>query len=525
MRTFNIKLNFLFLTIFSLVFFILYFARVNIFSIAIPLFIVTLICILYLAYIYLKEAKIIHELSQFLKSSKYILILLLLMFLFESFNFDYEYNFKLFSQKKTCKNILIFLQDYEFFKLIAFNALCVYSKTLYYVILLITFLNHFINKINLEKIFLFLGLLFSLIAIVHLIIDTYIRLNFYPGNIYEYFKTFNSSNNFAYFQLLPFYSDGFRNVEIYPILVGYMASLNLLNKTNKKKYIYISCFLGVCVFLSFSRVSWVISFVIITYLLFVNYKITIKYLINQFFYFVVFLIIFTYLWNYSDLIFINDSSNLDYIPRSNFFYYTMMKITSLVSTDVSNYFNYLNTSGWYYYNIIPVENIEASNPSGYTGVVELEQIIKDNKETIYNEYIETYMQQHLNSVPARLETYRELLILIKEKFFFGYSANKFSVGIISSDINATLNNPYVKTGNAESDFLQMFVEHGFIGFVIKISLFIYLLSLNIKNKDYFNVSFLLMIIIFSIFVTLSFYFFYWISLAIIISRTHVKIAR
>jgi O-antigen ligase len=133
------------------------------------------------------------------------------------------------------------------------------------------------------------------------------------------------------------------------------------------------------------------------------------------------------------------------------------------------------------------------------------------------------MQQHLNSVPSRLETYREAIILIKEKFLFGHSANKFSIDLLSSDINATIDNPFVKVGNAESDFFQMFIEHGFVGFMIKISLFIYLLILNIKNKDHFNISFILMIIVFSIFVTLSFYFFYWISIAMIISRTFVKI--
>ena len=503
--------------IFSSIFFILYFARVNLFFIAIPLFIITLICVFFLIYIYIKEVKLINELNKFLKNSKYIFILLLILFFFETFNFDYEYNFNLFSEKKTCKNMLIYFQDYDFFKLIIFNILCVYSKSLYYVILfsLIIALNHFNNKISLEKIFLYLGLLFSIISIFHFAFDVYLRINVYPGELYGSFKKFNSSNNYAYFQLLPFYSEGFRNIEIYPILVGFMASLNLFLSKNKKKYLYISCFLGACLFLSFSKVSWVISFVIIMYLLTVNKKMIIKYLINQFFYFIIFLIIFTYLWNYSDLIFTNDINNTKYIPRSNFFYYTMMKITSLVSTDLSNYFNYLNTSGWYYYNLL--------QDGGYVKMSELKKLSEGDKVNIYDNYVKTYMQQHLNSVPARLETYREAIILIKEKFLFGHSANKFSFDLLSSDINATIDNPFVKTSNAESDFLQMFIEHGFVGFMIKISLFIYLLILNIKNKDHFNISFILMIIVFSIFVTLSFYFFYWISIAMIISRTFVKI--
>ena len=35
------------------------------------------------------------------------------------------------------------------------------------------------------------------------------------------------------------------------------------------------------------------------------------------------------------------------------------------------------------------------------------------------------MQQHLNSVPSRLEIYSNAIGLIKEKFIFGYSQTNF----------------------------------------------------------------------------------------------------
>ena len=128
------------------------------------------------------------------------------------------------------------------------------------------------------------------------------------------------------------------------------------------------------------------------------------------------------------------------------------------------------------------------------------------------------MQQHLNSVPSRLEIYSIAVDLIKEKFIFGYSANKFSFNLLNSDINATINNPIITSGNAESNFLQMFIEHGLVGLSIKLMFFFFLIKYSYENKDNYNIAILVMLITFSLFVTLSFYFFYWISLSIVFAR-------
>ena len=103
-----------------------------------------------------------------------------------------------------------------------------------------------------------------------------------------------------------------------------------------------------------------------------------KYFIYQVLLFLIFTLIFTYIWNYSDLIFINDKSDLNHIQRSNFFLYTMMKITSLINTDLSNYFNYLNKDAWYYYNLN--NNIDQS---GYLNKNYLEQITNNNNDNIF----------------------------------------------------------------------------------------------------------------------------------------------
>ena len=518
MRTLNKSYNSIFFSIFILLFFSLYFLRVNLFSYAIPLLIIKLILIIYILYIFLKNVNLLYFKNFLSNRAVIIFVFFFLLFILETFHFDYDFNYNLFANKQTCKNILLFLNENEFLKFTIFNLLCVYSKSVYYIIaiFLTIFLTYFLDKINLEKIFFSSGVLFCLISIIHFTVDVYIRINHYPGIIYETFKQYNSSNNYAYFQLLPFYSAGFRNIEIFPIILGYVSSIYLMTiNPNKKKYLFATCFIGICLFLTFSRIAWLVSFITIIYFLTIQKKLIMKYFIYQLLLFTFFTLIFTYIWNYSDLIFINEITDPNHIQRSNFFFYTMMKITSLINTDLSNYFNYLNKDGWYYYNVSK-DLLE----TGFVDKTYLEQITNSSgsDNSFYKEYVESYMQQHLNSVPSRLEIYSIAVDLIKEKFIFGYSANKFSFSLLNSDINATINNPIITTGNAESNFFQMFIEHGLVGLSIKLMFFFFLIKYSYENKDYYNIAILVMLITFSLFVTLSFYFFYWISLSIVFAR-------
>ena len=521
MRILNKVYNTVFFSIFLLLFFSLYFLRVNLFSIAIPLLITEAILIFYILFEYIKNIKSIDFKNLLSQKILIIFTLFFSLFLLETFNFDYSYNHEIFANKKTCKNILLFLSEYEKLRYILFNLICVYSKSFYYIFAssLALILIYFIDKINIEKIFLSIGVLFCIISIIHFSIDVYLRINEFQILNYEKLKQYNSSNNFAYFQLLPFYSAGYRNVEIFPIILGFVSSIYLLIKNPyRKKYFFITCFIGLCLFLSFSRVAWLISFAVIIYFFIINKNLIFKYFTYQILTFIIFTLVFSYIWNYSDLIFFNDKNHPNYIPRSNFFFYTMMKITSLINTELSNYFNYLNKDGWYYYNVSEILK-EPNNPKiddlGYVSINHLESVA--NKE-FYHKYVEIYMQQHLNSVPSRFEIYSISIDLIKEKFWFGHSANKFSFNLLNSDINATINNPIVTAGNAESNFIQIFIEHGFIGFLIKLLFFYFLIKFCNQRKDILGVAIIIMIIIFSLFVTLSFYFFYWIILSIIFSR-------
>ena len=57
----------------------------------------------------------------------------------------------------------------------------------------------------------------------------------------------------------------------------------------------------------------------------------------------------------------------------------MMKITSLINTDLSNYFNYLNKDAWYYYNV----SKDLLDQSGYLDKNYLEQITNNNNDNFF----------------------------------------------------------------------------------------------------------------------------------------------
>ena len=151
MRTFNKTYNSIFFSIFILFFFSLYFLRVNLFSYAIPLLIVKVILIFYIFYEFSKNINFFYFKNLVSKKIIIILSLYILLFFLETFHFDYQFNYNLFANKQTCKNILLFLNENENLKFAIFNLVCVYSKSVYYIIAIILsiILVYFIDKINL----------------------------------------------------------------------------------------------------------------------------------------------------------------------------------------------------------------------------------------------------------------------------------------------------------------------------------------------------------------------------------------
>ena len=188
----------------------------------------------------------------------------------------------------------------------------------------------------------------------------------------------------------------------------------------------------------------------------------------------------------------------------------MMKITSLypINDRLPNYFNKLNKDGWFYYQ-------EEERNKQFLML----NLHSKNSEEIYFDYVvKEYMNQHLNSTSPRKEIYFQSIQLIKEKFFFGHG-NNFSFKLTSS-----AKQPVVTKGNAESDFLQYFLEMGFFGFLLKIFIYLSLLFNRKINKESYMIVVMgtFFLISLDLFLSTSQYYYYWIFLISILSTSFLK---
>lgn len=153
------------------------------------------------------------------------------------------------SSTSECLNLS---NDFDSFYNKFFIKLCINPKILYIFFSIIFFIYLYLinKKIDFAKCFKIAGLIFALISILHFCLDIFLREN-YEIFYNSIFRRYNSSNNYAYFQLLPFYISGFRNVEGFPIIAGYFFSLmDYLHKSDvkKKKSLYNNFTWDMCFF-------------------------------------------------------------------------------------------------------------------------------------------------------------------------------------------------------------------------------------------------------------------------------------
>lgn len=525
----KISPNFIFILTFISIFFIHYLIKINLNKLSIIYITsLTIFLILYLirvivyTKIYIFKKNLINKFSILILSSFIGLIFINL------------YNLSFVdlsgSNKKACSFLI---NNLDFTNINFLLKLCENPKFIYILLagIFFSYLLVINNKINFSKCFVIIGLVFSIISIIHFCLDVFLKEN-YETYYHNYFKVnfHNASNNYAYFQLLPFYLSGFRNVEYFPVLAGYFYSiinyLQLSNSNRKKRSLYTTIFLGICVFFSYSRLSWfavIIINIICIILISRNKKINdyLKYAFYQIVIFFLFFLILFYFWNISELIFKKNSQ-----PRSNLFYYSMMKITSLypINDRLPNYFNKLNKDAWFYYqeeerkNKFSMSNLRSKN-SEEIYFDNSKEIYFDNSEEIYFDYVvKEYMNQHLNSTAPRKEIYFQSIRLIKEKFFFGYG-NNFSFILIT-----TAKQPVETKGNAESDFLQYFLEMGFFGFLLKIFIYFSLLFNRKINKESYMIVVMgtFFLISLDLFLSTSQYYYYWIFLTSILATSFLK---
>ncbi len=468
----------------------------------------SLISIFFLLY-EIKKKKCFNNFFDFNKNEKHIIFIIFLLVLTYSINFDAHSEYSLIN-KASCKSNLIFL-SYDFGPLKRF--ICKFYLNFYLVFFLLVFLilRKILREINISKILILSSIFFSILAIINTIIYFVINeLTFkHPDNLelLNYFRTFTEYNNtglYAYFQLLPIGASGYRNVEVFTILPGYFASFYLVIKNinkNKLKIFFINNFLFIILFLTYSRAAWVTIAIIEVSTIFYFYlqknliykKIIFQNLIKLFLLFITIVLLTIYLNS--------NSLKKNFNNRNHLGYYTLFKISSLTPfTNLQNYFNLKNYKAWNHWRKINSQVIINDDITN-ADQVELYRILD------FENNIKEKMNEHLNSNLSRKQIYLQSINKIKEKPFFGHGLSNFEFKIFMESTKEVK----ISRGNAESQINQIVLEKGIFGLLLFLTFFYKLFNTN-KIISLEN-TILSAILIYSLFVTLQFYFFYWVLLA------------
>jgi hypothetical protein len=364
----------------------------------------------------------------------------------------------------------------------------------------------FDNKIDIFIVFIYSGLIVSFFTLVNLMITTYLIEN----NIGQSYLEYYGADQYLYFQFVPFGATGFRNIEIFPMLIGYICSMYLTVENKGDKFLIITYFLMFSLFLTYSRLAWFVAFVSLLYLfLRFNNLLTAKIILKKFIALIILIVIFSTLWSN-----FYNSHKL----KTNIIYYSLMKLSTLIDNDqLVNYFNKKNQSLLIHFN---VNNYKINNNDEYFNIDYkpfingLNQEVKTREEAIAannkiraKHKLETMnrINFHLNSNIERKEIYKQSIDLIKKKPLLGYGQLNFAF-LNKSEFKDSIK---INKGNAESQFLQLLLENGLFGFFayFLIYLSIYLSGLNRKGKYLLLFSFT-----YSFFLVVQVYYFFWIML-------------
>lgn len=331
----------------------------------------------------------------------------------------------------------------------------------------------FNNRIDLFKVFIYSGLIVSFFALVNLIITTYLIENSIGKSYLKYY----GANQFVYFQFVPFGKMGFRNIEVFPMLIGYICSIYLAIESKGNKFLFISCFLMVSLFLTFSRLAWFAALVSLLYLILkFNYLQTYKIILIKFTTLIISIVIVSSIWSYSP----NNT------PKINIIYYSLMKLSTMINNQkLIDYFNKKNDALLIYY------YVSSDKEDG--------ELNKDNFKLINR------INFYLNSNLERKDIYLQSIELIKKKKLLGYGQLNFAFFNKLEFKDQMM----INKGNAESQFLQLLLENGIFGFFayFLIYLSIYSSGLNRKGKYLLLLSFT-----YSFFLVVQVYYFFWIIL-------------
>ncbi len=312
---------------FSLAF--IYVSNINILN---PLNVFCLILV-FIAFLIL-FIKLIGKRKNLFKIIKEIKFELLIFFLFFLLYFIYA-NINIFElNKQSCQNLPVFV--------------CKNWSTIYFIYFFSFFLifKEF-KDINFSKIIINTGVIFSIIGLIYF----FYLILYSQFDIQKYYYFTDKLGVgpemiriFPHFSVT--YTESSRNYEIFPILIAKLFIIyEMIKSENKKisfKDLLIFSLLSVFIFYSYSRLIWIMDGAIFLSLIILynnKFKILKLYTLNVFI-ILILMSSFTYIYNFSKILNWETNQNI----RTNITYYTLGRVSTLFSDNLTNYFNKKNNS-------------------------------------------------------------------------------------------------------------------------------------------------------------------------------------
>jgi hypothetical protein len=392
------------------------------------------------------------------------------------------------------------------------NFICKYYNYIYlFYAFLVSIILYNYKKINFENIFIFTSLIFSIFGFLY---STFFLLYSQFASFNDYLHLTDRLNfppkmHRVFFHFSVTYLNSTRNYELFIILIGQIFIVKKIFNNlefNKKKFLnyIIFSFFSIFIFFSYAKSIWFLEiiFFITLFLFFLKKRRylseLVKLILIKIFAIIVFILILFYIFNFSDLIKYDQEKY-----KSNIFYYTAARITSLFSSKLTDHLYYKNKDLWFYY-------IDGANKKS---LEEFEILKETNQFEFYKENkLNEKLKDNFDSTYQRLDIYKDgLKYFIKKPMGYG-------VGNIP-----------VHEGNPESGVLYVMLTYGMLGIILySYWIFIILKELKLKisnninrEQNIFEYIFFIIFILSQLFNSYFDYIFFWFFVGYFISKVNI----
>ena len=331
---------------------------------------------------------------------------------------------------------------------------CSYSYFYLLMITILFFLLFYFNKLKIDliKVFIWLGLGLIIVSLVNLINFYLTSLGIVKINYLSNIFPFRGNYNF-YFQFLPFAIEGKRSSEIIFFSLSYIAILIVLTKDEKSKLNYLSYIIFIASFLSYSKNIW-LSLILSLLLIFFFFKK--KLFILKIFYKSIILVLVSILI----INFIQFKIDLHTLNSKN----PSKHYTSLINYTAIKFryrFDYEKNK------VIGIDYLSTIS----SGLKNIEENKKYLDKTLDINYL-------YDSTPERKLIYKTIINELNIKnIFFGNGLNSINFKIIAEK-------KILYILNAESQILQILFEIGLVGLLICMIIIILILKILDFNSKF-----------------------------------------